>query len=599
MKRALIVTFLPQCVTGFIGNNGLHTSRIPHSYLRRKNLDFKSTTGHRRSMVSIQASTDGELMIEAAKYGRINEVRYYLDSGVSVDMTDGRETALHLACYRGREDVVQLLLERNADVNARDLQFGSTGLHLACISGHTTIVKRLLDKKADINAADANGKTSLHVACSRNNESVVSLLLANGVFVDSRNDENETALHHACAQGKENIVKMLLDNNADVNAVNKCYETPLHKACEGGHKTCVELLIQSNAIHDARDEKGRAPIEIAKQKFHPSIAELIDSYGETKQIERENAASDSYSFSPSFPSSTNPPTYSPSTDTNNPSYLQNVNSPSPSQIASTNGSPYSPSPTSGLPSYFPNSSTIAPSFSSNPSPSSGNAKSSASSNNETFDYLTPRDSSSDSFASAPDTSSFASISYDSNDSQPTTVVEDKVNSDMLKDIESLIDSKINPITEMLEKLIEGNEKLIAESKVAVEESISDGLDKNIDLIDKRIQDEKDRNDEAVTEILDRLRSLEDIFGPPDEFGPPRPTTRRRGGGESLSDGSSNQNGASIEERIEQLAFNLGITLDPNQPVSDQVTNIEFIVCGKQMSGLITARVASLEEEIGI
>jgi hypothetical protein len=224
------------------------------------------------------------------------------------------------------------------------------------------------------------------------------------------------------------------------------------------------------------------------------------------------------------------------------------------------------------------------------------------------------DSTSDSFVTtSPDDSSFATTSYGSNDATSSSYgsndstskgIEGKTNPEMLKEIEALMESKINPITVMLEKLIKDNKSQIDESKKAIEKAISDGLDGKLDMIEKQIQEEKDRNDEAVTEILDRLRSLEDIFGPPDEFGPdefgpPRPTGRR-GGGESLQKGgSSAQSGANVEERIEKLAFNLGITLDPNQPAADQVSNIEFIVCGKQMSGLITARVSSLEEEIGI
>ena len=47
---------------------------------------------------------------------------------------------------------MKILLEKKADVNARKHTDGATPLFTAAIGGHTEIVKLLLDNKADVNA---------------------------------------------------------------------------------------------------------------------------------------------------------------------------------------------------------------------------------------------------------------------------------------------------------------------------------------------------------------------------------------------------------------------------------------------------------------
>jgi ankyrin repeat protein len=45
--------------------------------------------------------------------------------------------------------VIRLLLDRGADIEAKNSN-GCTALHLSAVKGHQTIVQLLLDKEADI-----------------------------------------------------------------------------------------------------------------------------------------------------------------------------------------------------------------------------------------------------------------------------------------------------------------------------------------------------------------------------------------------------------------------------------------------------------------
>ena len=74
-------------------------------------------------------------------------------------MMDGRHFIM--ACQNGHEAIVSLLLEKGADVNAKNND-GWTPLHWASENGHEAIVSLLLEKGADVNAKDNDGETPLH-----------------------------------------------------------------------------------------------------------------------------------------------------------------------------------------------------------------------------------------------------------------------------------------------------------------------------------------------------------------------------------------------------------------------------------------------------
>lgn len=59
-------------------------------------------------------------------------------------------TAFHLACRRCYYGLVQLLFERGAEVNRKDIN-GFTPLALACKDDDSTVAEFLIDKVDDVN----------------------------------------------------------------------------------------------------------------------------------------------------------------------------------------------------------------------------------------------------------------------------------------------------------------------------------------------------------------------------------------------------------------------------------------------------------------
>ena len=94
-------------------------------------------------------------------------------------------TPLHLDAHMGLETVVQVLLEKGANVDAETGE-GETALQLSAAKGHEVIAKLLLDKGSDVNAKTVVKTTALHLANESGHEAVVRLLLDEGAEVDPR-----------------------------------------------------------------------------------------------------------------------------------------------------------------------------------------------------------------------------------------------------------------------------------------------------------------------------------------------------------------------------------------------------------------------------
>ncbi len=86
------------------------------------------------------------------------------------------ETALMVAAYLGRRELVEHLLERGAEVS----HSGWTALHFAASSGQIEIVRILLDHSAYIDALSPNGTTPLMMAARHKDPAVSALLLEQG-----------------------------------------------------------------------------------------------------------------------------------------------------------------------------------------------------------------------------------------------------------------------------------------------------------------------------------------------------------------------------------------------------------------------------------
>ncbi|MCJ1464092.1 hypothetical protein MMC07_002704, partial [Pseudocyphellaria aurata] len=171
-----------------------------------------------------------------------------LDTFTRVDwnqQNSNGNTALHLTVAHRNKDVVDLLLQADANVD-KVLEDRRTVLHLAVKEGQEKIVELLLHGNSDVNKVSKNGRTALQQASYYGNEQSVMLLLKADADINKADENGWTALHLAAGGGHEKSVELLLKAHADVKKACKGGMTALHLAASRGHEESVELLLKAD-----------------------------------------------------------------------------------------------------------------------------------------------------------------------------------------------------------------------------------------------------------------------------------------------------------------------------------------------------------------
>lgn len=161
----------------------------------------------------------------------------------------GNINPLILATILGHVDIIKMLLERGADVNAQN-NLDETPLTEAAHRGHKEIIEILINAGANINSNTLYGSTALMNAASRGHKEIVHLLLHAGANINDQNNSNRTALIDAVSNGHTEVTQMLLNAGANVNIKNVRNNTALTYALRSQDKEIIEILLQAGASNN-------------------------------------------------------------------------------------------------------------------------------------------------------------------------------------------------------------------------------------------------------------------------------------------------------------------------------------------------------------
>ena len=237
-------------------------------------------------VIGCQSTTNN--LYKATKNGDIGQIRTMMENGADVNAGKGGVTPLLIASMTGRVDIVKLLVDAKADVNAAAKTNGFTPLFVASQTGRVDIVKLLVDAKADVNAADKDGVTPLYNASTGGHVNIVKLLVDAKADVNAAEKDGVTPLLIASRRGHVNIVKLLLDAKADVNAVDKTFGvTPLLIASQEGHVDIVKLLLDAKADVNIKSPSLGTSLSTAKRHKHHQIITLLKEYGAKDYLQKE------------------------------------------------------------------------------------------------------------------------------------------------------------------------------------------------------------------------------------------------------------------------------------------------------------------------
>jgi ankyrin repeat protein len=209
----------------------------------------------------------------------IAAVNGFLSAGTdpNVRSENNNETALIYAASHGQPELIDVMLQNGADVNAKDLQ-NYTALLRALQKDQDEIVEKIIAQpKVDLNA-QGNGKaaTVLMYYVQHGDENKVRALLQRGANPKLTDADGDTALHLA-AQSRTavNLVRLLLNSGADPNAKNNLGGTPLMWAAVYGNDDAARLLLEKGADAAIKDNQGVTASQWATKNHYDELAKFL------------------------------------------------------------------------------------------------------------------------------------------------------------------------------------------------------------------------------------------------------------------------------------------------------------------------------------
>jgi ankyrin repeat protein len=201
----------------------------------------------------------------ACSNGNAAMIRLLLDAGADPNAADPTgETPLMTASKIGDLASVRLLLDRGAVVDTRDPEFQQTALMVAVRENHPDLVRLLIDRHADVNAKTRTGRTPPWILPN----SVPGFGHGIGIVRGGLPERGSrylvpgglTPLLYAARDGRVDSARMLLAAGAKLEEVDPNGITPLLMAITNDHMDLARFAIEQGANVNVVDWYGRTPL---------------------------------------------------------------------------------------------------------------------------------------------------------------------------------------------------------------------------------------------------------------------------------------------------------------------------------------------------
>jgi len=227
----------------------------------------------------------------AALYGSVESVRILLDRGADVKARNKSEvTPLIYGAYNFEK--ARMLVDKGSDVNAKSSADMTPLLVAVSVHGNTATVRYLIEKGADVKAIGPLGSDALQTAAFKGDVEMLRLLLKKGADPKQKDMGGFTAFMNAFQDPDQERVRVLLDAGSDVNAantfagavkngpINLVHMTPLFLAGPDASPATIKALLSAGAHPDEADQRKLTPLMAAILTDDPKLAcirQLIDA----------------------------------------------------------------------------------------------------------------------------------------------------------------------------------------------------------------------------------------------------------------------------------------------------------------------------------
>jgi ankyrin repeat protein len=280
--------------------------RIEPLFLRVREGEFpevRAAVEADRSLVGARSTNGTTLLMQAALYGRAEDVRWLLEMGANPNLANASGVTALMWAIEDAEKV-RALISKGADVKARSGD-GQTAMLMASEqASNAEVIKALLEHGAK---AIADQGTDPLVMAARNADTRAMKLLVEqrgGIFPPAALTGAATvdclacvqmilkgsyskeilsaALRNAATTSSIEIINALLAAGADVNLRDSTFgATALVRAAYSDYAETerVKLLLDHGADVNIRDNKGDTALRIAKRKGATKVVAMLVGAG--------------------------------------------------------------------------------------------------------------------------------------------------------------------------------------------------------------------------------------------------------------------------------------------------------------------------------
>ena len=251
--------------------------------------------------VNLQDCVGLTALILASEGGHEEVVQTLVSAGANVNLQDSAlETALMLASRNVGIICCLLLANANLDIQRND---GNTALHIACYKGHNTVIELLLSYHASPVIKNTKDDTPFMASVRGNNADILKLMLdaipsshlSSGIVLACRLGHSAVFsllvkqlectpqvidLFISCAEGDVgSVTQHIMELNIDPNTTLISGITSLMIASSCGHVEVIDTLIQMEADVNRIDIDNYSPLAYAiiGKKSLPTVQYLLEA----------------------------------------------------------------------------------------------------------------------------------------------------------------------------------------------------------------------------------------------------------------------------------------------------------------------------------
>jgi len=193
------------------------------------------------------------------------------------------ETPLHAAAANGLKTIMLKLLALGAKVDALN-DVGETPLIKACLHNQQNVIQLLLEHGANINATSSGAFCNMgpmHIAAATERPAMIEILLRNSPDVNKPGHFGRTPLHEAFYTSKahpevsEELVYALMESGADVNRQDVDGVSPFMLAAKCGMLAVVRQMLERGADVSTTDNVGDTVYDYAIHGMQHGILVFI------------------------------------------------------------------------------------------------------------------------------------------------------------------------------------------------------------------------------------------------------------------------------------------------------------------------------------